>query len=192
MVANELGMLMWSTDQTHKERLAGQSSTMDQRPHENPLLAAKGHMEYRLFRAKMREQEVVRKEKTKLKAQIGVEEGKDVDSLVGQVMGTGELQPPPQQNAQGAPQSQRGQPSDSPKLKAQTDWVKLVKGAQRAIIQDAQLFLKFMADGNVMTKDPMSGANGHLRTNIKECYEKVLAQSKGIAELMLQGSGLTG
>ena len=43
----------------------------------------------------MREQEVVRKEKTKLKAQIGVEEGKDVDSLVGQVMGTGELQPPP-------------------------------------------------------------------------------------------------
>ena len=95
MVANELGMLMWSTDQTHKERLAGQSSTMDQRPHENPLLAAKGHMEYRLFRAKMREQEVVRKEKTKLKAQIGVEEGKDVDSLVGQVMGTGELQPPP-------------------------------------------------------------------------------------------------
>ena len=54
------------------------------------------------------------------------------------------------------------------------------------------MFLKFMADGNVMTKDPMSGANGHLRTNIKECYEKVLAQSKGIAELMLQGSGLTG
>ena len=106
--------------------------------------------------------------------------------------GIGGLQLPAQQGAQAAPPNQRRKPSDSHKLKAQTDWVKLVKGAQRAIIQDAQLFLKFMADGNVMTKDPMSGANGHLRTNIKECYEKVLAQSKGIAELMLQGSGLTG
>ena len=47
MVANKLGLLMWSTDKIHKERVADQLSTMGQRPHENPLLAAKGHIQYK-------------------------------------------------------------------------------------------------------------------------------------------------
>ena len=41
MMANKLGVLMWSTDKIHKERLADQLSTMEQRPHENPVLAAR-------------------------------------------------------------------------------------------------------------------------------------------------------
>ena len=35
--------------------------------------------------------------------------------------------------------------------------------------------------------DPMSGVIAHLMTNIKECYDKVLAQSQTIAELLLEG-----
>ena len=68
MVASKLGLLMWSTDKIHRERLVDQLSTMEQRPHENPVLAAKGHMQYRWFRSKLKEQEVVRKEKMNLKA----------------------------------------------------------------------------------------------------------------------------
>ena len=44
-----------------------------------------------------------------------------------------------------------------------------------------------MATCNTMTKDPMSGVITHLMTNIKECDDKVLAQSKIITELMLEG-----
>ena len=47
MVANKLGLLMWSTEKIHKKKLADQLSTMEQRPHENPVLAAKGHMQYK-------------------------------------------------------------------------------------------------------------------------------------------------
>jgi hypothetical protein len=36
-MANNIGLLMWSTDKGHKERLAEQLSTMDQRPHERGL-----------------------------------------------------------------------------------------------------------------------------------------------------------
>ena len=61
MVANKLGMLMWSTDKTHKKMLVDQLSTMEQRPHENPVLAAKGHMQYKWFGPKLREQYVVNK-----------------------------------------------------------------------------------------------------------------------------------
>ena len=38
-----------------------------------------------------------------------------------------------------------------------------------------------------MTHDPMSGVSAHLVTNIKECYDKVLAQSQTITELLLEG-----
>ena len=61
--ANKLGLLMWSTDKIHNEMLADQLSTMEKRPHENLVLAAKGHLQYRWRRSNMREQEVVRKEK---------------------------------------------------------------------------------------------------------------------------------
>ena len=76
MVANKLGLLMWSTDKIHKERLVDQLSTMEKRPHENPVLAIKGHMQYKWFRSKLTEQEVVHKEKMKLNAHIAVEDGR--------------------------------------------------------------------------------------------------------------------
>ena len=46
-----------------KERLTDQLSTMEQRPHANPVIAAKGHMQYRWFRSKLKEQEVVRQKR---------------------------------------------------------------------------------------------------------------------------------
>ena len=67
------------------------------------------------------------------------------------------------------------------------DWTKATNNVQRAIMQDAQLLMKFTAKSNTMTKDPMSGAITHLMTNIKECYDKVLAQSQTITELLLEG-----
>ena len=48
-------------------------STMEQRPHENPVLVATGHMQYKWFRPKLKEQEVVNKEEMKLNAHIAVE-----------------------------------------------------------------------------------------------------------------------
>ena len=56
MVANKIGLLMWSTVKIHTERLADQFNTMEQRPHESPVLAAKGHMQYKWFRSKLKEQ----------------------------------------------------------------------------------------------------------------------------------------
>ena len=55
VVASKLGLLMWSTDKVHKEKLHDQLNIMKQRPHENPVLAAKGHMQYKWVRANMRE-----------------------------------------------------------------------------------------------------------------------------------------
>ena len=40
---------------------------------------------------------------------------------------------------------------------------------------------------NTMTKGPMSGVSNRLMTNVKECYNNVLAQSQTIAELLLEG-----
>ena len=56
-------------------------------------------------------------------------------------------------------------------------------------MQYAQLLLKFRAKrkASTVTKDPMYGASTHLMTNIEECYDKVLAQSKSITELLLEG-----
>ena len=65
-------------------------STMKQRPHDNPGIAAKGQMQYMWRRPNVREQEVVRKEKIQLEAQMAVEDGNDFDSLVGQVMDQGD------------------------------------------------------------------------------------------------------
>ena len=42
VVASKLGLLMWSADKVHKEKLDDQLRNMEKRPHENPLLAAKG------------------------------------------------------------------------------------------------------------------------------------------------------
>ena len=65
--------------------------------------------------------------------------------------------------------------------------IKVAKVVQRATIQDSQLLLKFMANGNAMAKGPMSGALAHLMANTKECYDNVLAQSESTTELMLEG-----
>ena len=56
MVANKIGMLMWFTFKIHKKMLPDQLSTMEQRPHENPVLVAKGHMHYKWFGFKQRTQ----------------------------------------------------------------------------------------------------------------------------------------
>jgi hypothetical protein len=90
MVASKLGLLMWSTDKVQREKLDDQLSIMDQRPHENPLLAAKGHMQYKWLKANMREQDIVKQEKMEVKAQVAVETGKDFDNTVVQVMEHGE------------------------------------------------------------------------------------------------------
>ena len=47
-------MTMWATDQVHQDRLTDQLNTMQKRLHENPALAAKGHMQHRWFRSKLR------------------------------------------------------------------------------------------------------------------------------------------
>ena len=90
MVANLLGLLMWSTENIHQDRLVDrlvvQLSTMEQRPHENHVLVAKCNVQYSWFRSKLKEQCVIKKEEVKLNAHIAVEEGKDFDALVGQVM----------------------------------------------------------------------------------------------------------
>ena len=41
--------------------------------------------------------------------------------------------------------------------------------------------------GNTMTNDYMSGVSAHLMTNIKACYDKVLAQSTSITKLFDAG-----
>ena len=86
MVASKLGLLMWITDNVHREKLDDQLIIREQRPHENPLLAVKGHMQYRWLRAKMREQDIVKQEKMEVNAQVAVETGKDFDNMVAQVM----------------------------------------------------------------------------------------------------------
>jgi hypothetical protein len=64
-VASKIGLLMWSTDNVHRERLNDQLTTMEQRPHANPVLAAKGAMQHRWFRSNLKEQAVVNKDKIK-------------------------------------------------------------------------------------------------------------------------------
>ena len=59
---------------------------MEQRPHENPVRVPKGNMQYKGFMPKLQEQEVVNKDKIKLKAHIGLEDDKAFDALVRQVM----------------------------------------------------------------------------------------------------------
>ena len=96
---------MWSTDKIHRERLVDQLSTMEQRPHENHLLAAKCHMKYRWFRSKLKEQDVVKKEKIKLKAHIAVEDGNEFDTLVGHMLESGDNHFQPSQMANDVPTS---------------------------------------------------------------------------------------
>jgi hypothetical protein len=80
---------MWSADKTNQERLVDQLSTMEERPHENPVLVANGIMQYKWFRPNKSEQEGVNQGTIQLKAHMAVEDGKDCDLLVGQVMDKG-------------------------------------------------------------------------------------------------------
>ncbi len=54
-------------------------------------------------------------------------------------------------------------------------------------MQYSQLLLRFVAQCSIMTKSPVPGASTHLMTNIKKCYDNVLAQSTSITELLLEG-----
>ena len=76
---------MWSADKTNQDRLADQLSTMEERPHENPVLVANGIMQYKWFRPNNCDQEVVTQCTIPLTTQMAVEDGNDCDSLVGQV-----------------------------------------------------------------------------------------------------------
>jgi hypothetical protein len=67
--------------------LVDQLITMEQRPHENPVRVAKGLMQYRWFRSKLKEQEVFRKYSMNFKAHIAVEDGKEAYALFGAVDG---------------------------------------------------------------------------------------------------------
>ena len=188
MVASKLGLLMWSTDKVHREKLDDQLSIMEQRPHENPVLAAKGHMQYRWLRAKMREQDIVKQEKMEVKAQVAVETGKDFDNMVVQVMDHGES------NFKSKGQKKLPKPPKDDVIKLnqkqqdKSDWTKDAKTVQRKINQDTQTFLNFLAKGKVMSKDPMTGVTTHLMNNIKGCYDKVQAQSQIITEVLISGT----
>ena len=154
MVASKLGLLMWSTDKVHREKLDDQLSIMEQRPHENPLLAAKGHMQYRWLMAKMREQAIGKQEKMEVKAQVAVETGKDFDKMVVQVMEHGES------NFKSKGQKKLPNPPKDDVIKLNqkqqdnSERIKDAKTAQRKIKQDTQTFLNFLAKGKVMSKDP--------------------------------------
>ena len=80
---------MWSVDKTNQERLVDQLSSMGERPHENPVLVANGIMQYRWCRPNKSEQEVVTQCTIQLNAHMAMYDGKDCDSLVGQVMEQG-------------------------------------------------------------------------------------------------------
>ena len=76
MVANKIGLLLWSTDKVHKEMLTDQLSAMEQCPNANPVLAANGGMQYKWFKFKLKEQQIVFKVKIQLKEQVSVADGK--------------------------------------------------------------------------------------------------------------------
>jgi len=88
-------------------------------------------MQYRWFRPNTREQEVVSKAKIKLKAYMTVEDCKDFDSLVGQVMDQGDYNFQPSKMPNKLPQSKKEDPQIDEKLKANMDWIKVVKSESR-------------------------------------------------------------
>ena len=90
MVASNIGLLMWSSDKVHREKVDDQLSIMEQRPHAIPVLAANGHMQYRWLGANTREQDIVKQENMEVKAQVAVETGKDFDNMVAHAMDHGE------------------------------------------------------------------------------------------------------
>jgi hypothetical protein len=188
MVASKLGLLMWSTDKVHREKLDDQLRIMEQRPHENPLLAAMGHMQYRWIRAKMREQYIVKQEKMEVKAQVVVETGKDFGNMVVQVMEHGEsnFKPKVQKKLPNPPNDDVIKLNQKQQYKS--DWTKAAKTAQKNIDQDTQTVLNFLAKGRVMSKDPMAGVTTHIMNNIKGRYDKVQAQSQIITELLISGT----
>ena len=94
---------------------------MEQRPHANPVLVAKGHMQYRWFRSNLKEQEVVKKEKINLNAHIVVEHGKELDACVGHVVESGDNRFQPKMIARKVPKAKEEDTQIDPKLKAKMD-----------------------------------------------------------------------
>ena len=117
-----------------------------------------------------------------------MDNGNPFEAWVGQVLESGDNNFQHNKMARKVPTSKEEYTHSDPKLKAKMDWIKATKNAQRAIMQDSQWLLKFMAKQcSTMANDPMSGVSTQLMTNIKECYAKVLAQSQTITELLLEG-----
>ena len=141
---------LFLTDKVHKEKLDDQLSIMEQMPHENPVLAAKGHMQYRWIRANMREQDIAKQDKMEVKAQVVVEAGKDFDNMVVQVMDHGEL------NFKSKGQKKLPKPPNDDVIKlnqkqqCKSEWTKDAK-----------------AKGKVMSKGPMTSVTIHIMNNIK-------------------------
>ena len=162
---------------------------MERRPHENPVLAAKGHMQYKWLRANMREQYILKQENMEVKAQVAVDTGKDFDNtVVLQVMDHGES------NFKSKGQQKLPKPPKDDVIKLnqkqqdKSEWTNDAKTVQRDINQDTQTFLNFLAKGKVMSKDPMTGVTTHLMKKTQGCYEKVQAQSQFITELLISGT----
>jgi hypothetical protein len=188
LVASKLGLLIWSTDKVHRQKLDDQLSIMEQRPHENPVLAAKGHMQYKWLKANMRAQYTVKQEEIEVKAQVAVETGKDFDNMVVQVMDHGDSNFKPKGHKKLAKPPKDDVIKLNQKQQDNSDWTKDAKTVQRKINQDTQTFLNFLAKRKVTSKDPMTGVTTRLMNNIMGCYDKVQAQSQIITEVLISGT----
>ena len=77
--------------------------------------------------------------------------------MVSQTKGQKKLPKPPKDDVINLNQKQQNN----------SEWIKDAKTVQRKINQGTQTFLNFLAKGNVMSKDPMTGVTTHLMNNIK-------------------------
>jgi hypothetical protein len=118
---------------------------------------------------------------------MAVEDGNDCDSLVGQVMEQGGCNFQPNNMPNKLQKSREDDPHIDNNLKANMDWTKAVNCVQRTIAQYSQFIMKCMAQWRFHGQRSDVWCEHPPMTNIKECYEKVLAQSKSITDLLLEG-----
>ncbi len=136
------------------------------------------------------EQEVVNRGTVQLKAHMAVEDGNDCDSLVGQAMEQGGCNFEPNNMPNKLHKTREDDPHIDNNLKAYMDWTKTVNCVQRTIAQYSQLILKCMAQGQCHGQGSYVWREHPPTTNIKECYDKVLAQCQTITEMLLEGQVL--